>query len=482
ATLYGLLVTLIFTAWPLGLARDLPAARLFRKVVAPPQRLPRPAYLVLAAAATAGILVAAIALSEQRMLTAGFAAAAVLALALLRATGWALQRIAARLPRPRRPGLRLAIANLYRPGAATGPVVVSLGLGLTLFAALALVEGNMSREVAEQIPDRAPAFFFIDIQPHQRDEFIATAKGLPGVTNLVTVPSLRGTITRIKGVPAAEVKADPGSAWVLRGDRGLSYATEVPAGNALVAGQWWPPDYDGPPLVSMSAEEARGLGLDVGDSITVSVLGREITATVASLRQVEWGTFGFNFVILFDPHTLAAAPHGYMATLEASGEAEAGAYRALTDRFPNVTAVRMKEVLGSVNAILERIGAAVRATALITILAGILVLAGALAAGHRHRLYDAAVFKILGATRRTVLGAFGIECVLLGFLTGIVGLLLGGLAGWVVVTRVMELDFTPLPGSMVLVVLLSTLLTLAFGLLATWSALAARPAAVLRSA
>ncbi len=482
ATLYGLLITVVFTAWPLGQARDLPAARLFRKMVVPERRRPRARYVALIVAAAGLIVATAVGLSDQRALTAGFAIAAVLALALLRATGWGLERLAARVPRARHPGLRMAIANLHRPGAATGPVVVSLGLGLTLFAALALIEGNMNREVSEQIPDRAPAFFFVDIQPAQYDDFVATARGIPGVSNLVTVPSLRGRITHVKGVPAAEVEPDPGAAWVLHGDRGLSYATDVPEGNALVAGKWWPPDYEGPPLVSFSAEEARGLGLDVGDTITVSVLGRAITATIASLRDVEWGTFGFNFVILFDPHTLAAAPHGYMATLEAAGEAEHRAYRTLTDRFPNVTAVRMKEVLASVNALLGEIGTAVRATAVITILAGILVLAGAMAAGHRHRLYDAAVMKVLGAVRRDILVAHAIESALLGLLTGLVGLALGGLAGWIVVTKVMDLDFSLFPGTMALTVGLSALATLAFGLLGTWRALAVRPAAVLRTA
>ena len=482
ATLYGLLITVVFTAWPLGQARDVPAARLFRKMVAPTRHRPRPAYVVLAAAASGLVVAAAIALSDQRALTAGFAVAAMLALALLRAAGWALERLAARVPRPRHPGLRMAIANLHRPGAATGPVVVSLGLGLTLFAALALVEGNMNREVAERLPDRAPAFFFVDIQPDQYADFVATAQAIPGVRNLVTVPSLRGRITHVKGVPADEVTPDPGSAWVLHGDRGLSYAREIPEGNALLAGEWWPPDYDGPPLVSFSAEEAHGLGLDVGDEITVSVLGRSITATVASLRDVEWGTFGFNFVILFDPHTLAAAPHGHMATLEAEGEAERRAYRTLTDRFPNVTAVRMREVLASVNSFLDQIGTAVRATAIVTILAGILVLAGAMSAGYHHRLYDAAIMKVLGAVRRDVLTSFAVECAVLGLLTGIVGLVLGGLAGWIVVKEVMELDFMLFPGTMALTVGLSVSATLAFGLLGTWTALAVRPAAVLRTA
>ncbi len=480
AAVFGLLITLAFTVWPLGRARDIPAARLFRDIVAGGAARPRGVYIAIVAASGLAVVSLAILLSDRPELSAGFAIAAAVAFALLRGTAWLLQRIARRLPRPRRPGLRLALANLHRPGAATGPVVISLGLGLTLFAALALVEGNMNREVNAQIPDRAPAFFFVDIQPWQYDDFVATARGIEGVAGLETVPSLRGPITHVDGVPSDQV--DPaGSGWVLRGDRGISYAVDFPEGNELVAGEWWPADYEGPPLISMAAEEARDLGLDIGDTLTVNVLGRSLTGEIASLRRVEWGTFGFNFVVLFDPHTLAGAPHPYMATLEASGVAEQAAYRALTDEFPNVTAVRIKEILTSINDILADIGNVVRGTAVVAILAGILVLAGAMAAGHRHRVYDSVVMKVLGAVRADVLRAYVIEYALLGLLTGLVALVLGGIGGWLVVAQVMELEFTPMPLAMAGTVAASAAVTVAFGLASTWTALSVRPARALRA-
>jgi len=480
AGLYGTLITVAFTVWPLGRARDIPAARLFRNIVSPEHARPRRIYQAIMLGAAGLVAALAIVLAEQRELAAGFAASALLALGILRGGGWAIQRLAARLPRVRIPQLRLAIANLHRPGAATGPVVVSLGLGLTLFAALALVEGNLRGEVDRQIPERAPAFFFVDIQPWQHDDFVATAQSLEGVSNLESVPYMRGTITHVDGVPAAEVDAAPGSGWVLRGDRGVSYTETLPEGNDLVSGEWWPADYSGPPLVSLAAEEGRGLGLDLGDTITVSVLGREITAEVASFRRVEWGTININFVVLLDPHTLARAPHTYMATLEADGAAEANAYRVLTDRFPNVTAVRIKEILASLNSLLGQIGTAVRATAIITIFAGVLVLAGAMAAGHRHRVYDSVILKVLGAVRSDVLGAYLIEYALLGVLTGLVALVLGGLGGWYVVEELMGIDFRLMPVAMVATVAASIAVTLLFGLASTWRALGVRTASVLR--
>jgi len=482
AAVYGVLITVAFTVWPLGRARDIPAARLFRDIVAPQSGRPRRvdlAIILFAAVTVAGL---AIVLSEQTSLAAGFAGGAVAALLVLRGGGWAVERLAAAAPRLKTPHLRLAVANLHRPGAATGPVVVSLGLGLTLFAALALTESNMSREVSRQIPDRAPAFFFVDIQSDQYEAFMAATRELEGVTEVRDVPYMRGTITHVDGVPAGEVEADSEGAWVLRGDRGISYAADNPENNTLVEGAWWPADYQGPPRVSFAAEEARGLGLELGDTITVSVLGRSITAEIASLRRVEWGTVNINFVLLFDPNTLAAAPHGYMATLEASGEAEERAYTVLTDQFPNVTAVRVKEVLASINAILRQIGTAVRATSLIAIAAGIFVLAGAMAAGHRNRVYDSVIMKMLGAQRRDVLAAYFAEYTLLGALTAGVALILGGLGGWVVVEHVMDIDFALFPGVMAATVAVAVVITLVFGLASTFRALSVPPARVLRNA
>lgn len=480
AAIYGYLITLAFAIWPLAKARDLPAARLFRSLVSANPSRPRKRYVAVIAASAVTITALAIFLSEMRGMAAGFAAGAIVTLLLLRFVGYLVQRLAAMLPRPRRPALRLALANIHRPGAATGAVVLSLGLGLTLIAAVTLVQKNLSDQVREQIPDKAPAFFMIDIQQHQIEDFVALANSIEGVSDLHTVPSLRGRITSIAGVPVGELEPDPQARWVIDGDRGLTYAADIPQGNAIVEGEWWGAGYAGPLLLSFSAQEARGLGIEVGDSITLNILGREITATVANLRQVNWGTFGFNFVMVFSPGALENAPHVHMATLRAEGDAERLAHRVLTDAFPNVTAVRMKEVLNTINNLLSEINMAVRATAAVTILAGILVLAGAIAAGQRARVYDAVILKILGARRRDVLRAYVLEYVALGLLTGLVALALGTLAGYAVVVYAMDMEFAFYPAAMAATVLASVVITLLLGLAGTWSALGARPMQVLR--
>jgi putative ABC transport system permease protein len=480
AALFGLAVALMFSLWPLAKAKNLPPTRLLRAVVsgrpAKPEWKFRLAVFALAAAAMAG----AIAASPWKGMAAGFVAGAVAVLLVLRGAGAAVSRLAARLPHNRRPALRLAIANLHRPGAATGAVVVSLGLALTLFVLIGLSGANLSARINEQIPEQAPAFFIIDVQKTQVAAFEAAARAVPGFEELRLVPSLRGRITALKGVPAEQAEVDPGSAWVLRGDRVLTYLADIPKGNSIASGAWWPRDYSGPPLVSFAAEEAAGLGLAVGDTLTVNILGRPVEAKIANLRNLDWGTMDLNFTVVFAPGTLEEAPHTFIASLRVADGAEEAAHRLLTDAFPNITVIRMKEILTSIDRTLVQIRAAVDATGALAIVAGILVLGGALAAGYRFRLYDAVILKMLGAVRADVAKAFLLEFALLGLITGLLALAFGTLAAYLVVAKVMEMEFTLFPGTAAATVLGALAITVVFGLFSTWRALGARPLQVLR--
>ena len=481
AAIYGLMITIAFAVWPLGKARDLPAVRLFRAIVAPEGRWPRLIYTATIFGAATIVVLLAVGMSDNQILAGGFMIGAGAALGLLRFTSWVIEKVAAAAPRPKNALVRMAVANLHRPGAATGAVVISLGLGLTLFAGLALIEGNLGKRLSEQVPSEAPAFFMLDIQPYQVDEFEATASAIAGVQDVVTIPNLRGRVTHLNGVAASDVEVSQEVRWVLRGDRGLSYMQELSKGSTLVEGDWWPADYAGDPEVSMGKEVADGLGLSVGDTVTINVLGRDITARLRSLRTIDWGTFGFNFVILFDPHTLAQAPHTFMATLKASGAAEQVAHSTITNKYPNITAVRMKEVLSSVNTMIVQIGTAVRATSLVAIIAGILVLAGAIAAGFQQRVYESVILKVVGAVRSQILRAYLLEYALIGIVTATIALGLGTLTGWIVVELVMEMEFAFLPMPMIITVAISLFVTVLFGLSSSFRALSIKPNAVLRS-
>ncbi len=481
AAFYGVLVALAFAIWPLGRAREVPAAGLFRQVVAPVGTRPRAVYVIATIVAVAALATVAIWMAEEKHFAIWFVLGALGSFAVLRAMGLGIMALARRVARPPVAALRLAIANLHRPGAPTPSVVLALGQGLTLLVGIASIEANLDRQVNERLPDRAPAFFFVDIQANQLDDFLATAGEVPGVGAVRHVPSLRGRITRVAGVPAEQIEPTPETRWVLHGDRGLTYAALPPGDNTVTAGDWWPADYQGPPLVSFEADAAAGLGLQVGDSVTVNVLGREITATIANLRRVDWQTLGINFVVIFDPHTLAAAPHSFLATAEADGPAEAALFDAVTARFANVTAIRMKEALEIVNDLLAKISIAVRSTATVTLIAGVLVLGGAMAAGHHHRVYDAVILKVLGATRRDVLAAYVAEYAILGLATAVVAAVAGTIASWAVVTFVMHAEWVFLPATVAATALISVAVTVTLGLAGTWRALSQNAMAVLRT-
>lgn len=482
AAAYGLLTALAFSLWPLGRAGQVQAAALFRAVVAPIGGRPALRFMAATAAAVALLAALAIATAPDRGFAAWFVLGAIGAFALFMAAAWLIMAAARRAGRPRDPELRIALANLHRPGAPTPGVVLALGLGLTVLVAVALIQANLSRQVTERIPQQAPAFFFIDIQPDQQQRFQAILDAIPAVTEVRTTPMVRGRIAQVNGVDAESLSVAQDIAWALRGDRGLTYSATPPAGSEVVAGEWWPPDHAGPPLISFDARLAEGFGIGVGDSITLNVLGRPITATIANLRRIDWSSMAMNFTFVFAPGTLEAAPHSVIATVRVSDPAaETAVQRQVTDALPNVTAIRVKDAIEAADRILRAVSTAVRATAAVTLVAGTLVLAGAVAAGHARRVRDAVILKVLGATRARILKAYALEYGILGLATAVVAAVVGSAAAFAVVTQVMRSDFVLAPEVVAAVAAIATAVTLTLGFVGTWRALGQRPGPMLRN-
>ncbi|TGR06965.1 ABC transporter permease [Mesorhizobium sp. M4B.F.Ca.ET.190.01.1.1] len=484
AALFGLLVTLAFALLPLGRARDVPATALFREMGFESRGFPRLPYVAAAVVIALFLAALAILFSGDRRIASIFVGATIVAFVVLRLVGALVQWAARKSPRVRSVALRLALGNIHRPGALTPSVVLSLGLGLTLLVTLALIDGNLRRQISGSLPERAPNFFFVDIQSGDVDAFSALiGKEAPGGT-LAKVPMLRGRVMALNGIDVGKVSVPPEGAWVLRGDRGLTYDAKMPANATLTQGAWWPQDYAGEPLVSFSAEEGRQIGLKLGDTVTVNVLGRNVTARIANFRQVEWETMGINFVMVFSPNTFAGAPHGWLATLtdkNASTADDARLLNAVTRAFPAVTTVRVKDALDIVNRLVGQLGTAIRAAAGVALIASVLVLSGALAAGNRARIHDAVVLKTLGATRRTLITAFSLEYVLIGLATAVFALAAGGVAAWFVVARIMTLPSHFMPEVAMATMLFSLAVTVGIGLAGTWRVLGHKAAPVLRN-
>ncbi len=367
----------------------------------------------------------------------------------------------------------------------TRSVVLSLGTGLSLLVAVALANASLVDELKDRLPGQSPDYFLLDIP---KQDFPALAArvltAIPGA-QLTDAPMLPGRLVKLKDKPVEEIKPPADAQWVLNGDRGLSYTATVPEGSTVVEGEWWKDGYSGPPLVSFEAELAKKLGLMIGDHVTVNVLGRNIDATIANLREVKWESLAINLVMVFSPNTLEAAPHNFLATVrlpKATGRgAEVALVRDLGVQYPSVSAIRVRDAIDQVNKVFAKIMMAVQVAGSVTLIAGALVLAGALATAQRRRILEAVILKTIGARRRQILAAHAIEYALLAGIAALVAILLGSIVAWVAVTRVMELDFVFSLNAVLFTLAAAAGLIALFGGIGTWAVLRARPVPYLRS-
>jgi putative ABC transport system permease protein len=481
AALFGLLIALVFSLKELGVAREVSPAVLFRGYRSVKKKFPRTGTIMT-------IIVSAICLGCLTVLTSSdkkmafyFICGASICFGIFQYTAVAVVKMTRLLPRPANPSLRLGLGNIHRRGSPAGSALFSLGLGLTALVIIMLVQANLDDQVNETVPSEAPSFFLLDLQAQQVEIFEKTAASLPGVSKVERYPTLRGRITAIDDKPVNMAEVAKEVRWAVRGDRFLSYAKQMPPDTEISAGKWWPEDYAGEPLVSITADLAKGFGVDIGDTLRVNVLGRDITAKISSFRKVDWSTLDLNFALLFSPGVLDGAPQTNIASIHVSEENEQKAYEAITSQFSNVSIISTREILKNVSRTLDRIGTAFRSMAAIALLTGFLVLAGAVSADQHRRIHDAIIFKVCGATRLNILGAFVIEFLLLGLIAGAISSVIGSLAAMGILKGLMKTEFTLHPGTVLATILIGVGLTLTLGLLGTWKALGHKPAEYLRS-
>lgn len=484
AAVYGLLIALIFILWPLGRARQIRAGELLRESTEGLHGLPPRAFAIGSMLCAVTLVGMAVFLSEQPR-TAAMALVAVAAVfALFYGLGIGFRRLAAILPRSRRPELALAIANIAGPAGLTRTVTVSLGAGLTLLTIVAIVDTSMRNELATQIPERAPSYFFIGLTKAEFPRFAAfIAEKAPG-SQLESAPMLRGQLVALANKPVAEIKAPSEAQWVLNGDRGITFSAKTPSDTKIVEGAWWGEDYAGEPLVSFEVEMGRALGLKIGDSLTVNVLGRNVTARIANFRTVKWNSFNINFLMIFSPNTLAAAPYSMLATLSwtsSSRQVEADTIRAVTAEFPTVSSVRIHDVLETVNKLLVQVFTAIRAAGSLTLISGVLVLAGALGTVRARRIYEAVILKTLGATRARIALAHLAEHLILGLAAAVAATGVGAAVAYVLLVKIMDIAFAGSLLALLQAALIAAVSMAAFGLIGTFRVLSAKAAPHLRA-
>lgn len=482
AALYGVLAGLASSLWSLSKTFEIRAAELYRIGGSQNLKLPPP-LLMIAILFIAGTLIAvATFLSGAPRIAIWTFCGIVISLLILGLASIAIRFITKKLGKSVAmrgyTGTRLALGSIGGPNSDATPVILSLGLGLTVLATVGQISSNLNFAIVQEIPERAPTYFVVDLQKDQFDSFTQLAGSQPEVTDLVTAPMLRGIISKINGVNALEVAGDH---WVLQGDRGITYAATPPEDTIITEGNWWPEDYSGEPLVSFADEEARELGLNIGDTLTLNILGREIQTTVSSFREVAFETIGIGFVMMVNPSAVASAPHTHIATLYTENDAEQNLFRNITSAFPNVTVISVKEGVERIERILSALSGAISYGSGITLATGLVVLIGAAAASERRRVYESAILKTLGASRRRILTSLAIRSTILGAASGVVAIIAGGIAGWAIMTFVMESNYRFEPFSAFAIVLGGGLMSLFAGLLFALTPLSVSPSRILRS-
>ncbi len=487
---FGWLTVLLFSFFPLQRTAFIKPASLFRDTgggdSALEYRLPRKALVQAAGIALpliGALVYLAYLFTGAADMVAYFTGGIAAAMAVFYAIGLGIKRLgrASAHRRSTRLAWTMALSNLSRPGSAVTSISIALGLGISLLTALTLVGGNLRNQFESELPIHAPAFFLIDIQPSQIDSLLQQLKTVPGVSEVIDTPMIRGRITKLNGAPADENAIAPDARWAVRGDRGVTWSAAPPANAKLVEGQWWPPDYQGPPLVSFDAKLARGMHLRIGDTITVTSMGKEITATIHNLRTINWGTLEMNFATILSPGAAEGLPPIYLASVAVTPDAEKDVLALLNDRFPSVSIVRVKDALQKMSDILGNVSKAVLATAAVTILCGILVMASALSASLQRRVYDTVLLKVLGIRRRMILRILLLEMAIISLSVSGISLLVGTAAAYGIMQLMIFSDFQLLPGMMFATLTGSLLISILLGLALIRRVLLVRPLSLLRN-
>uniref|UniRef100_UPI0015757B1B ABC transporter permease n=1 Tax=Caulobacter sp. S45 TaxID=1641861 RepID=UPI0015757B1B len=417
------------------------------------------------------------------LVAAAMIAAVAFAFALLLGIGRLATRLASKARRLARGAARLGLANLGGPGSAARSATPSIGLGVALLTAILLIQSSLLAEVREAAPQAAPSLILTEIPPERAaelDALMGSALGPLTPDHYRRTPFATGRIVRIKGAAVDVKRIAPGERWAFDQDVGLTALAAPPPDADIVAGRWWAADYHGPPEVLLAREIADAAGLKVGDAVTLSILGRDLEARVAGLRKVDPGRFGASFALVLDPAALAGAGLREVVVARTSARQDETILHALGRALPQVNVISVREQLDAVARVFGQLGWAVRGAAGVAALAGVLVLVGAISSTSQARAREAAILKVLGASRGDILSAYGLEYGLVGLIAGTAGMLVGSACAWPVVAEVFHTPWRPDPVALGLLLAAATGICAGAGLTGAVAALTRRPAPILR--
>ncbi|HSG48303.1 MAG TPA: FtsX-like permease family protein [Longimicrobiales bacterium] len=445
----GVWVAVTFALFPLLSIRDAPPLRALRHALEPARRGFDPWKAGAVGVVVASVVALAILEAPSPGEGVAFAAALAVTAALLWGMGSLLVGLAPRLTPVRAPyTLRQGLSNLFRPQNQTVSVTLALGFGAFVVGTVLLVRDNLTRELTLQAVEGQPNLLLFDIQADQRDGVVAllppAARSQAEVTSLVPA-----RLSAVNGLDRAELQQLPyeeqPERWAVRRDYRHTFRWELTEAETLVAGAWWdeaPRVEEGVARISMEAEVAQDLKVGVGDRVTWEISGIQVESEIVSLREVDWSRFQTNFFVVFEPGSLDEAPSTYVILARMEGEEGRAAFqRSLVERFPNVSVLDVTRLQEAVDAILSKVTQAIAFLALFAAVAGILVLAGALASSRHQRVLEGALLRTLGARRPQVLAVLFAEYLALGVLATLAGLGLALAASGILVSRAFEIPF-----------------------------------------
>ena len=507
--LVGTLTTFCFTIWPLLAIREIPPALVFRREVEQhhvPVEGSRFRWMWnalleivrdrhrLGTALMMGFGLIVLAAWQARSLTLGalFLLAFGAAVVVLQVGAWALLHGLRTLPRPRSFVVRQALGNVQRPGNYTRGMAVAIGVGVMVIVTVALVKSSLLIALGERIPKDAPTFFFIDVQPDQRESFEAIVQRESPHASYRLTPVVRARLRTLDGnVIDPEEHKGKRNGWYFTREYVLTALSALPRDNVVVKGTWWTADseemtkgdhenQDVPIRVSVEEEAARNLGVDLGSTIEFTVQGVPVSAVVESMRQIDWGSFTMNFFMILSPGALDGAPMTYIASAKVETKEEMPLQHALVRALPNVTAIKVGDVLDNVARLLEQLAWAIQGIALLSMVSGAVVMTAALSSTRYRRLYESAILKAIGGTRGIVVESFAVEFALIGGLAGLIGVGLASVLSWAILHFFLDLSWTFQPLVLSWGFLATVSLAVAVGLLSTFKLLGEPPLAVLR--
>jgi putative ABC transport system permease protein len=482
AAMFGVLSAAVFSLAPLARARSTPPSSLFRKNLS--GRVAFGPELIALVFAAIGLVALTIITAPSAMVAGVMLGGILAAFHVLWLVGQAAVRLGGGLRQFASGPVRIGLANLAGPGSAARTASSSIGFGVALLTTVVMIQSSLLAEVRDVAPNTAPSMIFTQISPETAAAFdadLAAVLGPLSSDRYRRYPFATGRISMLRGVRIDKEKIAHGQRWAFDSDISISALGAAPSDAGVIAGHWWPTNYAGPSLVMLDSDIAHAAALRPGDTITVSLLGRDLDARIAGLRKVEWGKFGASFPIIFDADALKGANLRNIAIAKTTQTQEAAILGRLGRDFPSINVISVREQLDVVAKIFNQLAWAVRGAAAVAALAGLLVLIGAIAATAQARTREAAILKVLGSTRLQILAAYCVEYGAVGAIAGVTGVLLGGVAAYPVITSVFHTHWS-IDWSGIVVVLASVAGAATFaGGGGALVSLARRPAPVLRS-